>query len=544
MHLLSVLAAGVSGAENGTVDVYRRGTTTRVPIYSDAEATSSVTPTAALALDQNGRLIGYVNESVDVVCKDAQGTTICEFTTMAAAPLVEYQGQSFTGQNYVTAASGAGTGYPTTAQAIFDLWKTSAGAKDFKVLVSGVEYNIDDALSLFPPIYFNVKALTYDAKGDGATDDTTAISAAVAAASAAGGGVVFFPAGNYRITSAITLPDKVSLLGAGAGGTLIGIDHATANVFTVSSSVTNERQFIAGMSIGPLQSNSGTHISVTASRGLLIRDCTIGSGNTNTTGKCVNVAADAATQVVIDNCKFTPGGSSSFGVNVAGAAKRVQIRACLFVLPASFSGNPVVGDHIDLVDCVFDGSATTSGTFSYFTAKSTTLDATLVGCQFLAGGGATVTAMTLGTYTSSSNFMESGSFFGSAVTAYSYVCDVTVSANSARVDLRTRESRATSVTSTSGTVTLPTDQYGTVWLNNTFAGNVTFTPVQPPGGAQGQVIISNANGVNRDFTPAAPFVITTLKTIVATTGQNRLIYHTLGLVAVNSDPTMVNYWAA
>jgi hypothetical protein len=46
--------------------------------------------------------------------------------------------------------------------------------------------------------WFNVKS--YGAKGDGATDDTTAIGNAHAAARAAGGGVVYFPGGTYMVT--------------------------------------------------------------------------------------------------------------------------------------------------------------------------------------------------------------------------------------------------------------------------------------------------------------------------------------------------------
>src|SRR5258708_30551338 len=55
-------------------------------------------------------------------------------------------------------------------------------------------------ISLIPPIYTNVKQ--YGALGDGTTDDTTAIAATFAALPAAGG-VVFFPPGDYKITSTI-----------------------------------------------------------------------------------------------------------------------------------------------------------------------------------------------------------------------------------------------------------------------------------------------------------------------------------------------------
>jgi len=47
--------------------------------------------------------------------------------------------------------------------------------------------------------FFNVKDLTYGAKGDGNTDDTAAIQAAINTCYAAGGGTVYFPTGIYVI---------------------------------------------------------------------------------------------------------------------------------------------------------------------------------------------------------------------------------------------------------------------------------------------------------------------------------------------------------
>jgi len=66
---------------------------------------------------------------------------------------------------------------------------------------------------------FNVK--TYGAKGDDTTDDTTSIQNAINAAFAANGGTVFFPAGTYKISSALTAKDSVSLVGSGTAATII-----------------------------------------------------------------------------------------------------------------------------------------------------------------------------------------------------------------------------------------------------------------------------------------------------------------------------------
>jgi hypothetical protein len=59
-------------------------------------------------------------------------------------------------------------------------------------------------------IYFNV--LDYGAVGDNTTDDTTAITAAFTAATAVGG-TVYFPAGEYKITSTISVTGFCRVLG-------------------------------------------------------------------------------------------------------------------------------------------------------------------------------------------------------------------------------------------------------------------------------------------------------------------------------------------
>lgn len=55
----------------------------------------------------------------------------------------------------------------------------------------------------------------FGAKGDGITDDTASIQAAVDAINAAGGGALYFPAGQYLISSYITLCQNLRIVGEG-----------------------------------------------------------------------------------------------------------------------------------------------------------------------------------------------------------------------------------------------------------------------------------------------------------------------------------------
>ena len=107
MRTVSALIAGIRGAENGTADIYSRGTTSRASLYSDLEGTTMVA--AQLTLDANGGCEVYVNEYVDVVVRDSAGDIVREFSEGDTANHVEYRGQSFTGTNYDDASTGQGS---------------------------------------------------------------------------------------------------------------------------------------------------------------------------------------------------------------------------------------------------------------------------------------------------------------------------------------------------------------------------------------------------------------------------------------------------
>jgi hypothetical protein len=492
--LVSTLAAGIRGAENGRVAIYRRGTATRATYYTDFEATAAIAPTEDVTLDANGRLLCYVNEYVDVHCKDVDGATVLEFVVGVSAPGVEYQGPAFTGTDYETAARGLGSGYASSLQTILDLWFTSAAAPDWKVVIDGTDTTMSTAFAALAGLVFNVKA--YGAVSDGVADDTAAIQSAIDAADAVGGGTVFLPPGTYRTTSALSVK-RAHLAGSSAQNTFVRIDHASAVTLSYATG-SGAWQALRDLSFGALQANSGNLVSITASAQIAATRCIF--GNASNAGD-IFVSANASATIDASLCKFRSYGNGKRAFAATSKPERARFRACTFsASSAAFTGDIVKADGADFDTCVFDASVCTSGTLSYYTANSTTLDARLTNCTFVNGGGATVTAITLGSYTATSVFEESGNDFGSSVTAYSYKSLHAGNSKGAVVRLRSRDGRRyeTELNTTPVNGTLPFDQYGIVVVKRTDGADQTVdlagATTIPPDGAFSLLVVWNESG--------------------------------------------------
>jgi hypothetical protein len=421
MHLVAPLAGGIAAAANGTVDMYRRGTSTRATYYTDFEASSAVTPTGAISLGSYGEAVLYVNEVVDCIVRDASGAAVRTFTAGVGAPAVEVISQSFTGTDYETAQSGASK--PVALSTALDALFTSFGARDFKVLFNGASTTMQTAIAGVGSLFFNVKSPAYGAVGDGSTNDTSAIQAACDAASAAGGGTVFFPPGTYKTTTAITVAAGVSLLGAGPGASIVAIAHATANVFTLAASTTYFSS-ITGLRIGASQSNTGNHIQAHSGNKLRIDNCFIGNSFMN--GNCVSYdTAGSVIYVLNSTFQFGTSGGTSAAINCNTSA--VEAACHVFGCTVTFSGlyqstmfnlgsGSVIATKID------GTSKTGSGTCFKFLATSATglLGAGLVlGCWGTEPSSGTVIAFgnQVGASAVGDGFTEIGNRFSAS---YSY----------------------------------------------------------------------------------------------------------------------------
>jgi hypothetical protein len=404
MQLVSILACGVNGAESGTAEIYVRGTSTRATYYTGYDGSGSVASGIDVALDSNGGATVYVNQSVDVVVKNPDGSQVRAFTEMVGSPIVEYSGQSFTGTDYTTGA--LATSNPITLQQILDLWYTSSGAADFNTLLGGSAVTIQAALGTVYGFFYNVKSTAYGAEGDGTTDDTTAITSAITAAGVSGG-IVFFPAGVYRITSSLTLPANVSLLGLGAENTFITMDHANNDLLVLDGGSNGSFQYVQGIDFSAAQSFSGYLLyGDTEETFITFRDCSFGGGNTTDT----IIYADIDHAILnFRSCYFYPGElanlSSAITLTSAGTAWDSMLSSfdgCKFEFAAGQTGsgiNMLKTCNSSVVSCRFDGSKMTNAISAHFIYKSGNWSATydtgvsLLNNYFIGNGVATVNAI-------------------------------------------------------------------------------------------------------------------------------------------------------
>lgn len=356
MNLLSAIAAGIAAAPNGSVELYIRGTTTRATWWGDFEASAPNSSGADIPLDDYGSAVIYVNQLVDLVVKDSSGVTVRAYTDGYASPNVEVISQSFTGTDYVTAASAASE--PTTLQAVLDLWKTNAGAIDWKVTVGGVATSLQNIGGAISGLVFNVKSPEFGAVGDGVVNDQAAIAAALAAAVAAGGGTVYLPPGTYKISTAIEWSHVVNLVGAGASLSIISQSSASnARILTWTSGTgQKDPQLISGVGFSASVSNTGEQLYASAvGVNWRIVDCGFGL-STNCTGNLVRTIAGG--RVSFQDCRFTTYGSGNAVFLDGGTTYSVAVGCYIETGNTSYNASLVqvgAGSFVFL-GCVFDAS--------------------------------------------------------------------------------------------------------------------------------------------------------------------------------------------
>ncbi len=195
---------------------------------------------------------------------------------------------------------------------------------------------------------FNVK--DFGATGDGATDDTAAIQAAVTALNSAhAGGIVFVPAGNYIVSSAITVPNAVILMGTGSASYL-NASASNINVLNFTGNGGGAEKLV----IGGYQNTAATNYTVdttAATVSLIFRDLGIFGGT--------YALRMRGTDCIVENC-FVSGWGTTGGHLLSSGGANWYIR-CKFDPNSTQTvqyGAAIIDDSAEnhFVECDFSGT--------------------------------------------------------------------------------------------------------------------------------------------------------------------------------------------
>lgn len=200
---IDMTAGGASAQGVGSILLQDASiTNTPVGILSDTSSTSSPKTSGSLLLD-NVKL-----SNVGTAVKSGSGSTILAGTTGSSTVASWGQGTLY------TTTSGTGTFNQGNLPSAPNKPSALLGTNGFfeRPRPQYEQYAVSS--------FYNVK--TAGAKGDGSTDDTSAIQAAIN--NYAGCKIIFFPAGDYVVTSTITVPAGSRIVGEAwstilAGGT-------------------------------------------------------------------------------------------------------------------------------------------------------------------------------------------------------------------------------------------------------------------------------------------------------------------------------------
>lgn len=381
--LVQFLAAGVKGAESGTATFVLRGSASSAAsfLYNDFERTAQP-GTNIITLDANGAAEVYCSVYVDVTLKNSAGATLRTVTVGNGSSNVEVRSTSFKGDDYDGNPSNT-AGQPITLTSVLNLWATSAGTTDFKVLVGGVATNLQTAFASFAGMFINVKDPAYGAVGDGVTSDTTAVSNAIAAA-AASGGVVVFPPGTYLCAQmAITAPN-FACLGFGQAT----IKGSSGSTFVIQDNTPGAVKVFSGLKFTSNGSANGA-FDIEGDNTVYIDQCAFDQAGYTT--DLIGFRDDNG-KYFISRCRFVLDASASNNPirHKSGVGKQVFISDCHFTIPASYTKTVIFGSCFSIDNCYFDGSLVTSGTYVHIDALDPIIPnfaaGNVVNCTFIDGG--------------------------------------------------------------------------------------------------------------------------------------------------------------
>lgn len=324
-HLIESLWVTGFGATaaSGYAYFYQPNTLTPVSVYSNDAATTVVTQ--PVRLDANGRSSAplYVKVPARAIIQNSSGATLVDIERIDGdrAELVASVNPLWPNEPSQDAVN--------TALAL------SLGGTDGNIKVVGAGAIGRSAQSKLSE---QLSVKDFGAKGDGIADDTAAIRAALAAAATLGTFFVLIPFGSYVVTSTITVPLGVSIVGQGSPSLIDTAGSVTPLVIMsgVTGGISGGIQSISGVQFTPGAQVTGSAISVTGNA-VVISSCVFGSSAFNTYSNPIKTGPSNQF-VTIAQCNITyQGGAAARGLVLSTTGGDVRVLNNAFN-PASGTG--------------------------------------------------------------------------------------------------------------------------------------------------------------------------------------------------------------
>lgn len=230
------------------------------------------------------------------------------------------------------------------------------------------------AITVSSPAWLNVQ--TYGATGNGTTDDTTAIKNALAALPA-NGGTIYFPAGQYLITSTLTVATTGTTFQGDGWASQIRYDGTSVTpAVNASANIRVNMRYLRlsqtnATTTGTCIDASNFNMSVLE---MLLIDGGGASGVAPRTGILMNSSTAHYNQ--IRACRISYGNTSSAGISLQGGAHSNSIIDCR-LLPqsddAASSGIYITNSHSTNIVHADVEAGTGNGFFLDTAAHSTTI---------------------------------------------------------------------------------------------------------------------------------------------------------------------------
>ena len=203
----------------------------------------------------------------------------------------------------------------------------------------------------------------FGAKGDNATNDTAAIQAAITAVYSAGGGTVYFPPGNYKVTTlalSFASTTTVNLVGSGKESTqIVKIDASTSPIINWSSTgaIVSSYSNISDMAIvGNANGSDGidfTQIARFKIQNLDIKSCAVGIWSK---GGLVFDAENCTIQQNQTGVKFDRNAGATPYSNL------IHFNSCQIIGNTTYGVDLIYGNTITFTSCDFESNGTTANT--------------------------------------------------------------------------------------------------------------------------------------------------------------------------------------